>query len=94
MLRELADGFARPLSVIFQRSWWSGEVPYDWKKANVTAAFRRGKEESVGNARLVGPIVIPGKMREGLTLENISKHVKDKMVIGSSQPGFADHLLQ
>ncbi|GAB0180024.1 hypothetical protein GRJ2_000467700 [Grus japonensis] len=35
VLRELADVIVRPLSIIFQWSWESGEVPVDWKLANV-----------------------------------------------------------
>lgn len=35
MLRELADIITGPLSIIFQWSWESGEVPIDGKLANV-----------------------------------------------------------
>ena len=32
ILRELPGVVARPLTMIFQKSWQSGEVPGDWKK--------------------------------------------------------------
>lgn len=35
----------RPLTIIFERSWRPGEVPEDWKKANITPAFRTDKKE-------------------------------------------------
>jgi len=38
-VRELADGIARRLSVISDQSWPLGEVPKDWKKANITPIF-------------------------------------------------------
>jgi len=36
MLRELVDELAKPLSIIYQQSWLTGEVPDDWRLANVT----------------------------------------------------------
>ncbi|KFV83481.1 RNA-directed DNA polymerase from mobile element jockey, partial [Struthio camelus australis] len=81
VLRELADMIARPLSIIFERSWQSGEVPEDWKKASVTPVFQKGKKEEPGNYRPVSLTSIPGKVMEQLLLEVLTKHVEDKKVI-------------
>ncbi|KFV77063.1 RNA-directed DNA polymerase from mobile element jockey, partial [Struthio camelus australis] len=81
VLRELADVMARPLSIILERSWRSGEVPEDWKKANVTPAFQKGKKEEPGNYRPVSLPSIPGKVMEQLLLEVLTKHLEDKKVI-------------
>ena len=89
MLRELADVIVRPLLIIFDRSWRLGEAPEDWRKANVTAVFRKGKKYNPGNYRPVSLTSIPWKVVEQLILEAISRHIKDKKTIRSSQHGFA-----
>ncbi|GAB0207062.1 mitochondrial enolase superfamily member 1 [Grus japonensis] len=87
-LRELADVIAKPLSIIFERSWRTGEVPEDWRKANVTPVFKKSKKEDWGNYRPVSLTSIPGKVMEQLILDVINKHVEEKKVIGSGQHGF------
>jgi len=88
VLRELADVIAEPLSIIFERSWRTGEVPEDWKKANLTPVFKKGKEDDPGNYRPVSLTSIPGKVMEQLILNVITKQVEEKKVIRSSQHGF------
>ncbi|PKU40442.1 rna-directed dna polymerase from mobile element jockey-like [Limosa lapponica baueri] len=43
--QELANIIVRPLSIIFEKLWQSENVPVDWKKANVTAIFSKGKKD-------------------------------------------------
>jgi len=82
VLRELADVIAEPPSIIFERSWRTGEVPEDWRKANVTPVSKKGKKEDPGNYKLVSLTSTPGKMMEQLILEVIIKQLDEKKVSG------------
>jgi len=63
-------------------------VPEDWRKANVTPVFKKGKKEDPGNYRPVSLTSIPGKVMEQLILDVTSKQVEENKVIKSSQHGF------
>ncbi|XP_042750422.1 RING finger protein 145-like, partial [Lagopus leucura] len=43
VLRELVGVIAEPLSAICQLSWLTGEVPEDWRLADVTPIFKKGR---------------------------------------------------
>ena len=50
-----------------------GEVPEDWRIANVTLNFKKDKKEDPGNYRPVSLISIPRKVMEQLVLDTLSK---------------------
>uniref|UniRef100_A0A669Q825 Reverse transcriptase domain-containing protein n=1 Tax=Phasianus colchicus TaxID=9054 RepID=A0A669Q825_PHACC len=88
VLRELEEVIAEPLSVIFERSWRTTEVPEDWRIANVTLVFKKSKKEDPGNYRPVSLTSVPGKVMEQLVLDAISRQLEEKEVIRSSQHVF------
>ncbi|KAK4810854.1 hypothetical protein QYF61_008826 [Mycteria americana] len=87
VLRELAEVLTKPLSILYQQSWLTGEVPVDWRVANVTPIYRKGRKEDLGNYRPVSLTSVPGKVMEQITLSAITQHVRDNQVIRPSQHG-------
>ncbi|CAM5118909.1 unnamed protein product, partial [Natator depressus] len=88
VLKELAAVIAEPLAIIFENSWRTGEVPDEWKKANVVPIFKKGKKEDPGNYRPVSLTSVPGKVMDQVLKESILKHLHERKVIRNSQHGF------
>ena len=72
VLRELVGVIAKLLSAIYQSSWLSGEVPEDWRLANVTRIYKKGRKEDPGNYRPVSLTLVPGKVMEQIILGEIT----------------------
>ncbi len=64
VLRDLADVVAKPLSIIFWQSWLAGDVPVDWKLANVMPIFKKGQKDDPGSYRPISLTSVSGKVME------------------------------
>ena len=45
VLKDLAEVVAEPLSIVFEKSQLSGEVPDDWRKGYLTPIYKKGSKE-------------------------------------------------
>ncbi|PKU41187.1 rna-directed dna polymerase from mobile element jockey-like [Limosa lapponica baueri] len=88
VLKELADVLTMPLSIIYLKSWLTGEVPMDWRAANVTPIYNKGRKEDPGNYRLVSLTSVPGTIMEQIILSAITSHIMDNQRTRPSQHGF------
>ncbi|GAB0208346.1 mitochondrial enolase superfamily member 1 [Grus japonensis] len=88
VLRELVEVLTKPLSIIYQQSWLTREVPVDWRLANVMSIYKKGQKEDPRNYRSVSLTLVPGKVMEQILLETMLRHMKNKEVIGDSHHGF------
>ena len=88
MLVELADEISGTVADLFNKSLRSGEVPPDWKLANVSPIFKKGKKSSVSNYRPVSLTVNLCKVFESILRDKMIEHLQKHSLIKSSQHGF------
>ncbi|GAB0179808.1 mitochondrial enolase superfamily member 1 [Grus japonensis] len=76
VLRELVEVLTKPLSIIYQQSWLSREVPADWRLANVMPIHMKGQKEDPGNYRPVTLTLVLVKIMGQIILITITWHDK------------------
>ena len=88
VLKELSNELAAPLSKVFNMSLEKGQVPQDWKVAEVVAIFKKGSRSETGNYRPVSLTCIVCKVLESLIRDEIVRFFTENQLYTNCQHGF------
>uniref|UniRef100_A0A452HQ50 RNA-directed DNA polymerase from mobile element jockey n=1 Tax=Gopherus agassizii TaxID=38772 RepID=A0A452HQ50_9SAUR len=64
ILQELTEEISEPLVIIFEKSQKTGEIPDDWKRADIVPIYKKGNKDNSGNYRPVSLTSVPGKIMD------------------------------
>ena len=79
VLKQCASELADPLCVIFHQSYETGQLPQDWKLANISAIFKKGSKQDPGNYRPVSLTSVPGKIVESIIKEHVTEYLNTRI---------------
>jgi hypothetical protein len=86
--KELATHISPILTIIFRKSYNTGEIPSIWKRAFVCPIFKKGKKFEAINYRPVSPTCIACKLMEHIITCNIMAHADKHRILHPLQHGF------
>ena len=92
LLRDLRQAIAPILTQVFKTSLETGQVPEDWKTANVCPIFKKGSKNKAENYRPVSLTCICSKMMEHIIVSQINTHLKKNNILVPYQHGFREGL--
>ncbi|KAI3386713.1 hypothetical protein SNEBB_010555 [Seison nebaliae] len=78
ILKEVKEQLAPQLIKVYRKSLQTGEVPSDWRHANVAPIFKKGSRQSPGNYRPISLTSIPGKILESIIILNMASVGTDR----------------
>ena len=88
VLKELALEIAPILTTIYQSSLDTGEVPSDWRDANVAPIFKKGEHYDPANYRPISLTSIPCKIFEHVIVSSLMNHLESNKILRPEQHGF------
>lgn len=88
ILKEGGDSIAMALYFIFTRSLEFGEIPTDWRLANITPIFKKGDKKLVQNYRPISLTSLVVKVFEKIIKDQIEVYLEANSIIKNSQHGF------
>ena len=88
ILKELPKELALPLCVLFNRSLRQGELPCQWREANVCPIHEKDDPSLVRNYRPIYLLYSENKVFERLVLKHLYNNLWDNNVLSFLQSGF------
>jgi hypothetical protein len=88
ILVEASEKISLPLALIYNKSHVTGEVPEDWRCANVMPVFKKGRKSDPSNYRPISLTSIICKVLERILKVKILEHLERNDLIRKSQHGF------
>ena len=87
-LKETARTIAPILQIIFSKSLENGEVPDDWKQANIAPIFKKEERYCPSNYRPVSLTCVCSKLMEHIISKHLLNHLEANNIIFDKQHGF------
>jgi hypothetical protein len=88
ILRECAEKISPILKIIFQKSLDTGELPKDWRDANISSIFKKGDKHQAENYRPVSLTSVPCKILEHIICTHMMKHLETNKILTNLNHGF------
>ena len=88
VLQKTAKAMSIPLAHIFQQSLDTGEVPEEWRIANVTPIHKKGDRTEPSNYRPVSLTSQVCKVLESIVKDKIVGHLAENNLLSEAQHGF------
>ena len=88
VIKEAAPVLAAPLTYIFEESLKTGELPEDWRAANITPIHKKGSRRMSQNYRPVSLTSICCKVLEKLIRSRVNNHMTQNNLYSKHQHGF------
>ena len=89
-LKEYSEELSQILTIIFNISLQTRTVQDKWKKANVSAVFKRGQRYDPANCRPVSLTCFCCKILEHVIVSNVPKHLDHHKILSDCQHGFCE----
>ena len=88
VLHDIADSISVPLTLLFKSSLQLQELPEEWKQANVSVIFKKGKKTLPQNYRPVSLTCIICKTMESIIRDSVISHMRKNKLLSTKQFGF------
>ena len=87
-LNKTASVLAKPISILFSRSFEEWKLPSDWKLAIISPIFKKGDKAKPENYRPVSLTSVLCKTMESIIRDEVVKYLQNEGLVSESQHGF------